>query len=241
MDVEPGAGVVIAERYLVEFAEMAQRMNRLNDVEETLRAVLAEAQAAELGDAVGLLLVQGRLITSAAASDPEVERADRLQLECGEGPGVEAILRRRGFVAPDLRVNEQWRSWAPQAVRMGWVSVLTVGLADGETFGALNVYSRRPGQFDEQRAAVARAFAAHASLAVSNARERHSLRQAIDARNLIGQAQGILMERYSLDAEKSFDVLRRYSSHGNRKLREVASDLVRSRRLPEASWREREL
>jgi len=63
-------------------------------------------------------------------------------------------------------------------------------------------------------------------------KERDELRRAIDGRHMIGMAQGILMERFKLDADQSFSVLRRYSQDRNVKLREVANQLVESRTLP---------
>ena len=72
----------------------------------------------------------------------------------------------------------------------------------------------------------------HASIALATAQQEASLTRAIDARKLVGQAQGILMERYSLDDRRAFDVLRRYSQSTNTKLNEVARILVSTRRLP---------
>lgn len=58
------------------------------------------------------------------------------------------------------------------------------------------------------------------------------LRAAVETRGVIGQAQGILMERFGLDADRAFGVLRRYSQDGNVKLRHVAEHLVVERQLP---------
>ena len=55
---------------------------------------------------------------------------------------------------------------------------------------------------------------------------------AIETRTVIGQAIGIVMERYDLDEDRAFSVLRRISSHENTKLRDVAAQLVATRRLP---------
>jgi GAF domain-containing protein len=167
-----------------------------------------------------------------AASDPAVTTADLLQLECGEGTGVEAIMRCRGFVSDDLQLDPSWPTWGPEVARLGLRSALSVRLAHGDTVGALNFYAHEPLSFGSEDLALAEVFAVHASVAVGTARQRDSLHQAIDARHLIGQAQGILMARYDIDAEQAFDVLRRYSSHGNQKLREIAAEVVQLRRLP---------
>jgi GAF domain-containing protein len=232
VDVDDGAGVGTGEHRLAEFAGMARQMNGQGDLEATLGSVMAEARKAQLGEAFGVFLVRNRVISPSAASEPAAQRAGQLQLECGEGPGVEAIMRRRAFVSSDLRVDAHWRSWAPQAAQLGWRSTLVVGLTEGQgTFGALTAYSRRTSAFSEADLGVAEVFAVHASDALTHARERASLAEALDGRNLIGQAQGILMQRYQIDAEQAFSVLRRYSSHSNRKLRHIAEDVVQ-RRLP---------
>ncbi len=86
--------------------------------------------------------------------------------------------------------------------------------------------------FDEDDVAMAHIFGQHASVALATARREAGLRQAIDARHLIGQAQGILMERFDLTADQSFAVLRRYSQENNVKLRSVAAEIIETRQLP---------
>jgi GAF domain-containing protein len=203
-------------------------------LDHTLEVVMTSSRQAFLCDAVGILLVQDGRITTASATGPDVERADELQVECGEGPCVEAITRQRDFIADDLGTDSRWPSWGPRAAALGWRSILSVGLAGTErAFGALNLYPRQEAFFNPDDLALAEMFSAQASVALAGARERDSLLKAVEARHLVGQAQGILMERYSIDAAQAFTVLRRYSSHLNRKLRLVAEDIVTSRRLPE--------
>jgi len=82
---------------------------------------------------------------------------------------------------------------------------------------------------------VAKVVAAHASVALAKLRSERDLWRAIDSRHLIGQAQGMLMERFKLSPEKSFSVLRRYSQQHNIKLHEVAGALIRTGRLPDGA------
>lgn len=238
MDVAESADLTGAQVGLGELATMAQRMAQHVDVSATLQAVLDEASRSGLGDGVAILLLDGGTVTRAAASDPAADQAALLQVQGNDGPGVDTIFSGESLGIPDLGAADAWPCWASQAERLGWRSLLSVGLSTGRafgghSFGAVNFYRRRAG-FDAGDLGLAEVFAVHASVAIAGARERHSLAQAMDARNLIGQAQGILMERYGVDAEQAFSVLRRYSSHGNRKLRHVAEDIVRTRRLPDA-------
>lgn len=234
MDVDLGTGVGSEERRIAQFAGLAGQMLRQDTLEQTMQTIVEVARKAELSDDVTLMVVQGRKIMTVGDSGAEVRRADQLQLEWGEGPSVEAILRRRDFTSDDLRLDSRWRFWGPQAAKLGWLSVLSVGLADQNTFGALTLYSRQVSSFGERELGVAEVFATHAAVALSTARDRQTLIEAVDARTLVGQAQGILMERYDIDAEQAFSVLRRYSSHSNRKLRFIASEVVERRQLPES-------
>lgn len=104
-----------------------------------------------------------------------------------------------------------------------------------DTLGALNLYSRAPGAFDDQDRDDGMALATHVAIAVSTSRQVQQLTEAIQARTVIAQACGILMERYDLGPAAAFSVLARVSSESNRKVRDVAQDLVRTRHLPHSS------
>ena len=99
-------------------------------------------------------------------------------------------------------------------------------LDEDGTLGGLNMYSTEHDDIDPEAADVAQLFAAHATLALDRANEITGLTQALESRTVIGQAMGILMERYQLDDRRAFAFLTRASSHGNIKLREVAQERV---------------
>ena len=109
----------------------------------------------------------------------------------------------------------------------GLHSLLSVQLFSGSrVIGAVNLYGGPGREFGRGDVATARAFAPHLSLAVAAIDEVRHLRRALETRTVIGQAQGILMERYGLSADQAFAVLTRYSQDGNRRLRGVARSLV---------------
>ena len=123
--------------------------------------------------------------------------------------------------------------WAARVADLGIRSVVSARLATRRSvIGAFSVYGREPGCFDADDLAVAAILARHASVALAAAREEDSIWVAIDARKLVGQAQGILMERHDLDQDQAFAVLRHYSEQHNMKLSEVAHALVSRRQLP---------
>jgi GAF domain-containing protein len=120
--------------------------------------------------------------------------------------------------------------------KLGLRSVLSIHLfTDHRVLGALNLYYQTRDDFTDDEIEVAKVVAAHASVALAKLRSERDLWRAIDSRHLIGQAQGVLMERFKISPEKSFSVLRRYSQQYNVKLHEVAGNLVRTGRLPGAA------
>ena len=116
---------------------------------------------------------------------------------------------------------------------LGLNSVLSIHLfTDHRVLGALNLYYESKDDFSDDEVEVAKVVAAHASVALAKLRSERDLWRAIDSRHLIGQAQGMLMERFKLAPEKAFSVLRRYSQQHNIKLHEVARELIRTGSLP---------
>ncbi len=135
--------------------------------------------------------------------------------------------------AQDLAEANPWPAFARAAVDAGVRSSLSVHVAAGQTPGALNCYAAYPRAFGATDRAKAVMLAVLAGLALSAAEARQAedlrvanLEAALVSRNLIGQAQGILMERERITADQAFDILRRASQHLNVKLRDVAQRLV---------------
>lgn len=184
-------------------------------------------------DAAGFLLVTGdQHVEALAASGSDATRADELQVSTRQGPGQQAIARRQPVVVADLRSDSRWRFWAPRAADLGFRSVLSLSLRDGDTSGALTLYSRRSSNFSSVDLAVAQVFAQHAAIAVAIATEREQLMRAVRIRHLVGQAQGILMERHNIPADHALTVLRHYASHLGQELHVVAQRFVQDRTLP---------
>jgi GAF domain-containing protein len=133
----------------------------------------------------------------------------------------------------DTALDDRWPDWATQVRALGVRSVLDMPLNTAAgTVGVMGLYSNKPDAFSTDDQAIAHILARHATVAIANARHDATLVQAIDARKLVGQAMGILMERFDLDADRAFEVLKRYSQDTNQKLRDVAKNLVETRQLP---------
>ena len=144
-----------------------------------------------------------------AASSPEAEKADQLQLEYGEGVGREALTVGDSVVIDDAATDERWPRWRDAIVGLGFHSALSVRLATEQaSLGTLNLYAKPARAFSSGAVDLARLYAVHAAVAVASAKQVSGLRHAMDARHAIGQAQGILMERHGLGADKAFATLR---------------------------------
>ncbi len=217
-----------------EFAELALSLHDGNGVEETLTRLL-EYAVGELDCAyAGVTVVHAKQrIETLAATDPVVADLARIQLACGEGPDLEIIGDNRRVIVHDTADDERWPHWSREVRQAGVRSMLGTRMYTTEqTIGSLSFYDPRVGHFSEDDLEVAGVLARHAAVALDTARNTDNLWQAIGSRHLIGMAQGILMERFSIDPDEAFAVLRRYSQDGNVKLHAVAERVVESRRLP---------
>lgn len=204
-----------------------------NTTEDTAATIVEIALHTIDCDYAGLTIFDRNGFSTLAPSDPIVERLDKLQYHLQQGPCVQAAWDADTYVSNDLICDPRWPDWGKRAAEEGVHSMLATRLVTGDhTLGALNLYSRALRDFTADDRDFAQVFAVHATSALLAVRERENLLVAVDARTLIGQAQGILMERFDIDAERAFGVLRRYSQTRNLKLRVVAEDVIASRTLP---------
>jgi GAF domain-containing protein len=217
------------------FARLALELHDVESLDETVDRVLEFAVKTFGCGYAGVILVHaGSRVETVAATHPVVAGLDAIQLEAGEGPDLELIADRHEVLVADVRSEARWPRWCEAVADAGIRSMMGSRLYTSQrVIGSLNLYDPAPSAFDEADADVAHMLARHAAVAMQHAVGEEHLRRAVDARNLVGQAQGILMERFDLDASRAFEVLRRYSQHHNRKLHLVAEDLVESRVLPE--------
>jgi GAF domain-containing protein len=226
----------VTSRDAEDFASMALSLHDEPTLDETVDRVLEYAMKAVVCAYAGVIFVHKRSrVETVAATDPIVAELDLVQLEFGEGPDLDVLSSpAHSVLVEDTRTDERWPKWAEAVAANGVRSMLGIRLyTSSTTIGSLNLYDTRPGHFSEEDRDVAHIFARHAAVALSSARVNDNLWRAIDARRLIGQAQGILMERFAIDADQAFAVMRRYSQDRNLKLHVVAERLIATRRLPE--------
>jgi GAF domain-containing protein len=218
-----------------EFAELASALRSAPTPDRTAAQVVGFAVHQLEADYAGItLLRRGGRLETIAATDPLVEKLDALQSELGEGISRDPSWHGEALLAVDLGSDSRWPRWGSTAADLGIACLLAVEFTNGDIgrAGSINLYWRRPRCFGADDVAFANIFARHAAVALEHSLELAGLNVALDGRKLIGQAQGILMERHDLDEARAFEVLRRYSQDHNLKLRQVAEHLVATRRLP---------
>jgi GAF domain-containing protein len=215
------------------FARLAVELHGTDGVEETVQAVVDFAlQALHCSYAGVALAVRGRPEVP-AVTDAVVGEIYQWQMAGGRGPLVESMRSHSTVLIRDTATDDRWPEWSAKVLSLGVRSVLDVPLTTaGGTVGVLGLYNASPDAFAPDDEAVAHILARHASVAVATARREATMAQAVDARKLVGQAMGILMERYDIDGDRAFAILRRYSQDTNTKLRDVAQQLIDTRRLP---------
>ena len=184
--------------------------------------------------ACGLTMRRDGGAFTVASSGDLAAKGDEIQYGADEGPCLEALRRGRVVEVDDLRADRRWRRYREHALRLGIASSLSLPMTvDRETVGALNLYATEPGAFTEKarRNAVAFADQGTAALAIilrqaDQALLHQQLTDAMASRSVIDQALGVLMGQQRCTATEAFALLRQASQHRNRKLRDVAVEII---------------
>jgi GAF domain-containing protein len=220
----------------VAVAELSSLLLADEGLEATLQRVVDLAVRTMPGcTAAGVTLIgdEGRPETAAATSEVVLE-VDRRQYDGGDGPCLDALRHRRINSVGAQEAMRRWPEFASAAAEIGMRSFLASPLiAADEAIGSLNLYSTSPDGFDTLDDALVGLFSAQASVALANARLYRSaqrlsdqLQEALASRAVIEQAKGVLMAQHRIRAEDAFDLMRDRSQRENRKLRDVARDVV---------------
>ena len=218
----------------VLMSDHARSLHEARSLEETLQGITETAVDCIPGaDWAGITMVADRTkLETRAPTGPVVVRIDVEQYDAREGPCLSALWDEVVVRADDISTDERWPTWAAKVGGLGVGAMLSFRLfVRGDVLGALNTYAASPGAYGPDAESVGLLFAAHAAVAMSGAEEVAQLRQAASSRDLIGQAKGILMERYDLGSdEEAFDLMVRASQSSHLKLHLVARQLVERRR-----------
>ena len=205
-------------------------------LQPTLDAIIAHA-VDTIGPAehAGLILVlRGRLVPQASLGEPP-HRLDQLQQETGVGPCFDAAREQAVMTVDNTLTETRWPQFTERAAQLGVASMVCVPLwVDELRLGTLSLYAEKPDAFAPHHRRLTDLYAAHAAIALADAQRTAKLREAMDNRDVIGQAKGILIERLKLTPDAAFACLSQASQHANQKLLAVARHLVETGELPAA-------
>lgn len=213
-------------------AELVQGLHNRPDTDsETVVAELAELAAAEIPGAqyAGITLTRNaKQIETPAATHHWPLLLDKIQQRHLEGPCLTAAWDEKTVHVRDLETDKRFPNYRRDALAETPVrSIMAFQLfIAGETLGALNIYSESGGAFTDESRTLGLIFAAHSSVAWNSARREEQFRRALSSRDVIGQAKGMIMERYRVDAVQAFELLRKLSQDSNVPLIKVATNLV---------------
>jgi hypothetical protein len=193
----------------------------LSNITATAVELLPEVEYASI-----TVLHQDGTLETIAPTDDVLLGIDAAQYQLREGPCYQAAVDTVHVISPDLAADERFPQYAPVAVAAGIQAQAGLRLFDApKSNGALNLYSRNVGAFDELES-VGALFAHQSATAIAYAYEIRNLEEALRTRKTIGQAIGIVMERYKLPEQRAFAFLTRLSQTSNTKLRQIAQDIV---------------
>jgi hypothetical protein len=208
-------------------ADLAKTLGTPTDADDALEALTRAARDTIPGaDYASISLLRDDTLETLAATDPIIMLADRTQAELRQGPMFGGITDDDLYVSEDLANDPRWPEYGPKAAALGLGAQMGVDLhhpAGGRAM--LNLYAKRTWLFVDAFE-IADLFASHASLVLGLAQAVDHLSTALQSRKAIGQALGIVMERYTIDEDRAFDFLVRTSRNSNVKLRDIAVDIV---------------
>ncbi|WP_231639179.1 GAF and ANTAR domain-containing protein [Mycobacterium sp. Marseille-P9652] len=216
-----------------QLAELVAGLEREETATEPALHTLMDAGVRNVAGSqyAGITLAErGRAVVNVAATHRYPKLLDTIQNDCGEGPCLESAWRHCVMHIDDLDADRRWPRYRQFALERTPIrSILSYELfVDGHAMAALNFYAEQPRAFGDDSIHLGGVFAAHTALAWSVMRRQDQFRSALASRDTIGQAKGVIMERFDLDAVEAFDLLTRLSQQSNKKVVDIAQALIES-------------
>jgi GAF domain-containing protein len=209
------------------------------DLPELLHRVTGHATAVTDAQGAGMMLAEDGQLEFTAASHEHVTELERLEGRIHTGASHDAFASRQAVAIDNLRADaahQRWPQYAERALDFGYQAVLSIPMiACGQTIGVLTIYRTSAGSWGAEvveAAKILTAMGAGYILHASELRAQHTLTdrlsRALESRDVIGQAKGILMARHQVGADEAFDMLRSMSQSTNVKLRDLARGVIES-------------
>lgn len=202
-----------------------------NDIDSVLESITAGAVEHVGGTQfAGVMLIdrRKRSTVSIAVTDPVVETLDAIQTKAWEGPCLEAAWEHDTVRLNNFADEPRWPTFVAEALtRTSVKSSLSYELySSNSTLGALNLFSEKDNAFSAEAEEIGMIYATHAAVALQRAREKENFSSALASRDIIGQAKGMIMERFTIGNVEAFELLRKLSQDSNTPVVELARQLI---------------
>lgn len=229
--------VKVTRKLADRLADVAKLLLTDDDADMPLQQLTELAVELVPGSTAAGIVAAGEKSWTFAGSDPRLGRLHQLQFDSGDGPLVEALRHGEPRRIDDTAQQPRWQAFCAAAAESGFGSCLVLPLrTDREPGGAIALYGDERHAFSGADHDIALLLAAQGGAAMHNAAAYQSCRQMVDnlrtalqSRAVIEQAKGILVANYGCTPDTAFNQLSRQSQNSNRKLRDIAADLVEGR------------
>lgn len=220
----PGRLVDVAQA----LRDVARSLEAEPDLEHVLGAIVASVTDTVPGaEHAGVSLYERRLLQTVASTSDVTKRINTIEHELDEGPCLQALLDHRSYRIDDMSTDTRWPRFAAAAEGHGVRSMLGYKLfTSGRTLGTLDLYASTPNAFDAESEVVGEVFAAHAAIALLGSTQQAEWQTALNSRDTIGMAKGILMQRDRISDVHAFNLLVSTSQNANIKLHDIAVWLI---------------
>ena len=227
------------------FVRLADTLASDFDIVDFLQGLSADSVEILRAEAAGVMLADPRGgLRLIASSDERMRLLELFELQGAQGPCLDAFASGRAVQASAADSRARWPVFAPRASGAGFQVMCAVPLrVRADVIGALNLFRGSDEPFTRTEMEIAQAMAEMAAIGLIQERalrERNllteQLQAALNSRVVIEQAKGMLAEYLTMTVDDAFKLLRRYARDHNRKLSEIASEVVR-RKIPAAALR----
>ncbi|MEA2484622.1 MAG: hypothetical protein QOC55_2569 [Thermoleophilaceae bacterium] len=197
-------------------------------IDEMLSKLTSASVALVSGaDFANVSLIKNGSVHSIAATSELAALLDGAQQAAGQGPCLDAVNSQRPIRCVDLVADVRWPRFAGAATNAGVRTVLSCPMDMPGTIGAtLSLFGSQPGVLREGSESTAAMLAHHAAIALFTAEHERQFKAALATRDVIGQAKGMIMERFGVHSDRAFAMLKKMSQQSNTPVRQLASGLV---------------
>lgn len=198
---------------------------------DSVIAELAEHAVAEIPGAQYAsvtVTTNNKTVETPAATHKYALALDMIQQRHCQGPCLTSAWEHKTIHIGDLAEDLRWPAYRRDVLAetpIRTIMAFQLFIAD-QSMGALNVYAEKPHTFSCESEEIGLVFATHSAVAWNSARRDEQFREALASRDTIGQAKGMIMERYGIGAVQAFEMLKKLSQDANLRLADIAKELV---------------